>query len=100
MDAPPFDFNTVSPSCIFYDVTLGDNDVNCLPLVINGATIGSFNCFYDGAPYGNGVLSTSNSLYKPAYVTTKGYDYPTGIGTVNACNLAKAWPGSRVKNCK
>src|SRR5271157_2586649 len=71
--------------------TLGDNDVNCL---------GPFNCFYDGAPYGNGVLSTSNSLYKPAYVTTKGYDYPTGIGTVNACNLAKAWPGSRVHSCK
>lgn len=88
--------NQTSQNCIFYDVTLGDNDVNCLPLVISGVTVGSFDCYFDGAT--NGVLSTSSKSYKPAYVTAKGYDYPSGIGTVNAYNLAKSWPGSRLRN--
>jgi subtilase family serine protease len=88
----------VDPNCIFYDVTLGDNDMNCLPLVVSGVTLGSFNCYYDGAT--NGVLSTSTWSYKPAYVTTRGYDYPSGIGTVNAFNLARSWPGSRLGNEK
>jgi hypothetical protein len=86
--------NQVNPDCIFYDVTLGDMDVNCLPLIVSGVTIGSFNCFYDGAT--NGVLSTWNWFYKPVYVTTKGYDYATGIGSVNAFNLVGSWPGSRL----
>jgi hypothetical protein len=43
------------------------------------------NCYLDGAK--NGVLSTSNSSYKPAYKTTTGWDFATGIGTVNAFNL-------------
>ena len=59
--------NQTSPNCIFYDVTLGDNNVNCLPLVVDGTTLGSFNCYYDGAT--NGVLSTSTTSYKPAFVT-------------------------------
>jgi subtilase family serine protease len=88
--------NQTSPNCIFYDVTLGDNDMNCLPLVVGGVTVGSFNCYFDGAT--NGVLSTSTTSYKPAYVTKPGYDYPSGIGTVNAYNLARNWPGSRLRN--
>jgi len=88
--------NQASPNCIFYDVTQGDDDVNCLPLVINNVTIGSFDCYYDGAT--NGVLSTSSKSYKPAYVTKSGYDYPTGIGTVNAFNLARSWPGSTLSH--
>jgi subtilase family serine protease len=79
-----------SPRCIFYDITLGDNDVNCLPL----AGVGTFNCYFDGGT--NGVLSRSNSSYEPTYVATPGYDYPTGIGSVNAYNLARSWPGSRL----
>ena len=48
-------------------MTLGDDVVNCLPLVVDGTTLGSFNCYYDGAT--NGVLSTSTKSYKPAFVT-------------------------------
>ena len=80
--------NQTSPRCVFYDITLGDNDVNCLPL----SGVGTFNCYFDGGT--NGVLSRSNSAYEPTYVATPGYDYPTGIGTVNAYNLARSWPGS------
>ena len=74
--------NTVGSSCIFYDVTQGDMDVNCT---------GANNCY---TPSGaNGVLSTSNSAYQPAYGTTTGWDFATGIGTVNAANLVNNWPG-------
>jgi subtilase family serine protease len=74
--------NGVASTCIFYDVTQGDFDVNCT---------GTHNC-YD--PSGtNGVVSTSNTAYQPAYVATTGWDFTTGIGTVNAANLVNAWPG-------
>jgi subtilase family serine protease len=68
-------------TCVFYDVTLGDMDVNC---------IGPINC-YQPSGY-NGVLSTIDSAYKPDYVAGTGWDFATGIGTVNANNLVNAWP--------
>jgi hypothetical protein len=71
--------NGVASNCIFYDVTLGDMDVPCQ---------GSINCYLPSGTYG--VLSTSNSSYSPAYAATPGWDFATGIGTVNAYNLVKA----------
>jgi hypothetical protein len=73
--------NTVSAACVFYDVTLGDMDVDC---------IGSNNCFMPSV----GVLSTSDNSYSPAYGTTIGWDFATGIGTINAANLVNNWPMS------
>jgi len=74
--------NTVASSCIFYDVTLGDMDVDCA----------GPNCYLGGGSVG--VLSTSNSAFAPAYGTTTGWDFATGIGTVNAANLVNNWPSS------
>jgi regulation of enolase protein 1 (concanavalin A-like superfamily) len=74
--------NAVGASCIFYDVTMGDMDVDCT----------GPNCFLsDGSA---GVLSTSNSAFAPAYGTATGWDFATGIGTVNAANLVNNWPTS------
>src|SRR5262249_22951615 len=75
--------NAVAASCIFYDVTQGDMDVNCT---------GTANCYLGGAY--SGVLSTSNNSYSPAFGTTTGWDFATGIGTVNATNLVNNWPSS------
>ena len=75
--------NAVSSSCIFYDVTQGDNDVPCT---------GTNNCFRPSGTFG--VLSTSNSSYAPAYGTTTGWDFATGIGTVNVNNLVNGWNGT------
>ncbi|HUJ41878.1 MAG TPA: S53 family peptidase [Candidatus Acidoferrales bacterium] len=81
--------NGVSTSCVFYDVTLGDIDVPCRTLTVGGvATL--FNCYRPSGT--NGVLSTSNSSYQPAYGTTVGWDFATGIGTINAYNLVMNWP--------
>jgi subtilase family serine protease len=79
--------NGTSSSCIFYDVTLGDMDTNCLPL--NGVF---YNCYISNGFMG--VLSLSNNSYQPAYGTTTGWDFSTGIGTVNAYNLVVNWPTS------
>jgi hypothetical protein len=53
------------------------------------------NCFDTSGTFPNGVigvLSTSNSAYQPAYGTTTGWDFATGIGTINAANLVNNWP--------
>jgi hypothetical protein len=74
--------NAVSSNCLFYDVTFGDMDVDCV----------GPNCYLaDGAV---GVLSTSNTSFTSAYGTTTGWDFATGIGSVNAANLVNNWPAS------
>jgi subtilase family serine protease len=70
----------VASTCVFRDVTQGDIDVNC---------IGNASCFRPGGI--NGVLSTSSSSNSPAYGTTKGWDFATGLGTVDATNLVNQW---------
>jgi hypothetical protein len=74
--------NGVGSSCVFYDVTLGDIDANCQ--AHTGST-GKVNCYLPSGLVG--VLSTSNSAYQPAYPTTTGWDFATGIGSLNAYNL-------------
>ena len=69
--------------CVFHDVTLGDNDVVCS---------GTVNCFTGGAQYG--ALSKSSSEFKPAYRAHPGWDFATGLGSVNAYRLVMAWPAS------
>ena len=73
--------NGVASTCVFYDVTQGDMDINCT---------GTHNCYKPSGTYG--VLSTSNTAYQPAYGTATGWDFATGIGTVNVNNLLNAWP--------
>jgi Pro-kumamolisin, activation domain len=72
----------VAGTCIFYDVTLGDMDVDCV----------GPNCYL--ADSSVGVLSTSNTAFLPAYGSSTGWDFATGIGTVNAANLVNNWPSS------
>ena len=67
-------------SCIFYDVTQGDDDVPCT---------GSNNCYLPSGTIG--VLSTSNGAYAPAFAASAGWDFTSGIGTVNANNLVRGW---------
>ncbi len=71
----------VKATCVFYDITLGDMDVNC---------VGPFDCYLPSAH--EGVLSTSSKAYKPAFTTGTGWDFATGIGSLNANNLVNAWP--------
>jgi len=74
--------NGVGSSCTFYDVTQGDMDINCAS--------SSPGCYRPNGT--NGVLSTSAVSYLPAFRATSGWDFATGIGTLNAANLVANWP--------
>lgn len=73
-------YNGTNTIPIFHDVTLGDIDVDCF---------GSDNC-YVGSGF-VGVLSRSDTAYSSAYGTTTGWDFATGIGSVNVANLVNHW---------
>src|SRR4029077_9692367 len=77
--------NGVASTCVFYDVTQGDMDVDCT---------GSNNCYLPSGT--EGVLSTQDNSYSPSYASTTGWDLATGIGSVNAANLVNNWPNSGV----
>ena len=79
-------------SCVFYNVTQGDNSVNCA---------GNQNCFGSTASAvrsgrhtvvsDNGALTTNSATYVPAYSSGTGWNFATGIGTINAYNLVTNW---------
>jgi hypothetical protein len=83
--------NTAGSSCIFYDVTLGDTDIDCQ---------GLYNCYWPNADESSpddptvGSLTTdrTGNTFRDAYPTTTGWDFATGIGTINAANLVNNWP--------
>ncbi len=66
--------------CIFHDVTAGNDSQDCA---------GPVGCYRPGGEYG--VMSSSDSHYLPTFETHPGFDYPTGIGTIDAANLVDAW---------
>jgi subtilase family serine protease len=85
--------NATGAGCIFYNVTQGDNVVNCS---------GSQSCFGASATStthgrhfatspANGELSTSSSASAPAFAAGVGWNFATGIGSVNAYNLVNNW---------
>jgi hypothetical protein len=77
-----------SSTCIFHDVTMGDNIADCQ--AHSGGI--KYNCYLTTGSYG--ALSTSNAAYQPAYKTTTGWDFSSGIGSVNAYNLVMHYGGS------
>lgn len=68
---------TTPNSCVFYDVTAGNNEVPCAG--------GSAGC-----------SSTQSGVdgFTTGQVAGAGYDMVTGLGSVNAANLALAWKDS------
>ncbi|MGC9946381.1 MAG: choice-of-anchor D domain-containing protein [Bryobacteraceae bacterium] len=75
--------NQISSTCLFYDVTLGDTTVPCLT--------GSLNCYTVTAGDAQGVLSTSAASLESAYQAGAGWDFATGLGSVNIANLVGGW---------
>jgi subtilase family serine protease len=76
--------------CIFYDITQGDIVGACKGSGLFSTTLR--NCY---KPSGNtyGLLSTTpNPTDTAAYTTNAGWDFPSGIGSVNAYNLVMNWP--------
>jgi hypothetical protein len=64
-------------SCIFYDITAGNNEVPCA-----------------GSSSGCSATQSGNVGFTTGQVAGPGYDMATGWGSVNATNLAAAWTSS------
>ena len=72
--------SAIGPTCVFNDVTAGDTSQPC---------IGANDCYL---PSGSiGVLSTSDKSFAVAYGANAGWDFVSGIGSVNAANLVAKW---------
>jgi len=80
-------------SMVFHSITAGDIVVNCS---------GEIDCFGTGfegrgraTPVtsfgGNGALSTTTQNYTPAFAAAKGWNFATGLGSVDAYNLIVNW---------
>jgi len=72
---------SVAATCIFHDVTLGDNDAPC--------HAGSPDCYRPSGAYG--VLSSSAGGYQPTFRSTPGWVFASGLGSVNVFNLVSQW---------
>ncbi len=78
-------------SSVFHAITTGDIAVNCS---------GDINCF-GGAFVGrgrsttpfdaNGGLSATSQTYTPAFAAASGWNFATGLGSVDAFNLIMNW---------
>jgi len=73
-----------SAACIFYDVTKGNNSVACYP---------NFYPTECSSTTANvpGVMVDPNNRTTEAWTAAAGYDMATGLGSVNAFNLASNW---------
>lgn len=71
--------NSTPNTCVFHDVTAGSNDLPCT---------GPESCYQSGFDT-YGLLSTSDKT--TAYPATAGWDFATGLGTLNVAKLVNAW---------
>jgi subtilase family serine protease len=74
--------NGVASTCIFNDVTTGNITVPCY---------GTNDC-YGSTLNDYGILSKSDDKLRQAYPAKTGWDFATGLGTINVTNLVNAWP--------
>ena len=73
-------------SCVFHDITQGDIAIPCG----RNDDDNFYDCF--GVDTANvGELSTSKITSLPAFAAGVGYDFATGLGSVDATNLFNAW---------
>jgi len=70
---------SATSTCVFNDITKGNNSVPC--------TAGSVNCS-NTASSGFGVLEANGAV---AFAAGTGYDLATGLGSPNVANLINGW---------
>jgi subtilase family serine protease len=72
-------------SCTFHDVTKGSSDVPCIGPNCYSWSENSFGQISYGA------LSTSTKNFEAAYPAGAGWDFTTGLGSINVNNLLTNW---------
>jgi len=82
----------------FHSVTQGDIDQNCGGPVNCYGVLGTVVYGRGGRVFGTtwaGALSTSSSSFASAYAATPGWNFATGIGSVDAYNLVMNWSSAQ-----
>jgi len=74
---------TIPSTCLFYDITKGNNSVACVA--------GYPNCSNSGSGYGLIVSGVGVDHGNPAFQSEPGYDLATGLGSINVANLLTNW---------
>jgi subtilase family serine protease len=74
---------TLPNSCVFYDVTKGNNSVACVGSPTDNCSTKTAGQF--------GIMTTASGGTTPAFNAGTGYDLATGLGTVNVANLLAKW---------
>ncbi|MFI5057983.1 MAG: protease pro-enzyme activation domain-containing protein [Candidatus Acidiferrales bacterium] len=75
---------TLPNSCVFNDITKGNNSVACVG--------GSPNCSNTSTAANQfGIMATAKGGTTPAFGAAAGYDMATGLGSVNVTNLLASW---------
>ena len=73
---------STDPLCVFHDVTVGDIAVPCYA--------GTEDCYSKGADNYGVVSDGGRSTLVTAWKAGAGYDYATGLGSLNVANLVSA----------
>ena len=81
-----------SSSCIFHNVTLGDTVVNCGGTQNCFGSTGGISVGRRAQPAMTGALSLTTDSYSPAFATASGWNFATGLGSINVANLVNNWP--------
>jgi subtilase family serine protease len=81
--------SSATANCIFHDITMGDIVVNCAGSANCHGYVGNQRGLLFGTP--DGALSVSGTSFAPAYGAAAGWDFATGIGTLDAYNLVMNW---------
>jgi hypothetical protein len=82
--------NGSGSNCVFHDVTVGNNDVPCMQNTDDCYTAADTNANNAGF-FSTGVLSLGGAQsLVPGWTTGVGYDYATGLGSINVGNLLSA----------
>jgi Predicted protease len=76
-------------ACVFHNVTRGGISTNCYNGLSGGQMISTPDCYNYVGPYG--LMSTGAGSYAEAYPAQPGWSFASGLGSVNAANLVKAW---------
>lgn len=86
-NASSVDGTLPAAGCVFNDITQGDNSIPC-----GENHKGKFYDCPAGTDRDLGVLTPTTKSTTLAYKAARGYDFPTGLGSLNAAKLFNAWP--------
>jgi len=96
--------DSATSSCVFHNVSQGDIAVDCsgndscfgATSSPSGGRRGGFGGFGGfGQSQSDGALSTSTSSYSPAFSAASGWNFSTGLGSLNVLNLLNNWPSGK-----